>query len=284
MKTLFIGLGVLAGVVILISLAALIGKQVFTKKVHQEVNDLFGQIQSGTPDLVTEGELADLPESVQRWLRYSGVIGKERIRTVRLRQRGTFRMKPDARWMPFRAVQYYTTEPPGFIWYTTMKPAPLFAITGRDKYRLGRGNMLIQLLSVVPVVNATGPELDQGTLLRYLNEMIWFPSASLSQYIHWEAIDDTSARATMEYKGIRGTAVFSFNRQGEITNMIADRYRDAGGEFILTPWSTPIQGYREFGRIRIPSKGEGVWHLESGKFAYIRLEITDIEYNRPEWF
>lgn len=281
MKFLIPSLEILAGIVILLLIATIVGKQRFNGKVRREVTAMFEPVRPVKPDRVTEEALQGLPDPVQRWLRTSEVIGRERILTVRLRQRGEFRMAPDSRWMPFEAEQYYTTDPPGFLWYTTMRPAPLVRITGRDKYWQGHGNMLIQLLSVFSVVNASGPELDQGTLLRYLNEMMWFPSAALSRYIRWEAIDDTSARATMECRGVTGTAIFYFNRTGEITNMIANRYREAEGQFELTRWSTPIRGYRDFGTIRLPSAGEGVWSLDSGDFSYIRLEITDIEYNTP---
>jgi len=40
---------------------------------------------------------------------------------------------------------------------------------------------------------ATGSEIDQGAMMRYLNEMTWFPAAFLGENISWRAIDDTSA-------------------------------------------------------------------------------------------
>ncbi len=284
MKFLLIGLEILVGLIVVIVVATLIGKKTFTGKVHREVTAIYRQATPVHPDIVTESEVGGLPEPVQRWLRVSGIIGNERILTVRLKQQGEFRMSPDGSWMPFTAEQYYTTERPAFIWYTTMKPSPFLPITGRDRYWQGRGNMLIKLLSIVPVVDATGPEMNQGTLVRYLNEMMWFPSAALNEYVHWEAIDDTSARAIMEYQGISGSAVFYFNQRGEMTNMVADRYRSVDDRFELAPWATPIQGYKEFSGTRIPYRGEGVWHLDSGDFSYIRVEITDIEYNEPELY
>ncbi|MBA7688991.1 hypothetical protein ES703_97483 [subsurface metagenome] len=32
----------------------------------------------------------------------------------------------------------------------------------------------------------------------------------------------------------------------------------------------------------IPVSGSVVWHLESGDFPYIQVDITDIEYGVPE--
>ena len=144
---------------------------------------------------------------------------------------------------------------------------------------MGRGNMLIKLLGLFTVGDESGPEMDQGTLVRYLSEIIWFPSAALCDYIHWGPIDINSAKATIEYQGVCGSAVFHFNEKGEITNVVADRYMDDDGEYVLREWSTPILEYMEVDGVRVPSKGGAVWHLSSGDFQYIDLEVTHLEYN-----
>lgn len=40
---------------------------------------------------------------------------------------------------------------------------------------------------------ATGSEIDQGTMMRYLNEMTWFPAAFLGENISWKAVDELFA-------------------------------------------------------------------------------------------
>lgn len=238
-------------------------------------------VESAT--IVTKHDLADLPAPVQRWLTSAGIVGKPAIKTVRLKQEGFFRREPKGKWMPFTAEQYYSTEPPSFLWKAKIKAAPLFTMSVRDSYQNGHGGMQVKLFSLIPVGSSEGPELDQGTLLRYLNETMWFPSAALSDYITWEAIDGTSARATMEYQGVKASAVFYINKSGDVTNMTADRYySEPDGGFRLEPWSTPITGYKEFHGIRIPAEGTGVWNLEEGDFSYIRLKIVDIDYNITE--
>jgi hypothetical protein len=47
--------------------------------------------------LITEEMLEELPQAVQRYLRYSGVVGTPWIETVRLKQVGTFRTGPTGR-------------------------------------------------------------------------------------------------------------------------------------------------------------------------------------------
>jgi hypothetical protein len=283
-QILLIVLGILVVAIILLAAAVAIGTMTLRRRVTREVAEMFERSQEFNPDIVTQADVEGLPEPVQRWLSYSGVIGRERAITVRLRQKGFFRQKQDADWMPFQAEEYYTTQPPAFIWHATIKASPFLWIAGRDRYHAGKGNMLIKLLSLITVADARGEKLDQGTLLRYLNEIMWFPSAALSDYIHWEAIDAGSAKATMSYQGVTASAVFHIDERGRLTNMVAERYRAVDGEFVLDTWSTPIGEYREFNGVRIPTQGEGVWNLSSGDFSYIRLEVIGIDYNNPAAF
>ena len=253
----------------------------FCKKIESEVEALFANHKQQEKGLVSNGELVGLPSSVQKWLEYSQLVGKERISTVRLKQVGSLRMKEEQPWMAEEAEQYFTTVEPGFIWKAKIKPAPVLFIVGRDRYYNGQGNMLIRFLSLITVANGTGPEIDQGTMLRYLAETVWFPSAALSDYITWEEINETSARASMSYGGVTASGVFTFNEMGEAVNFTAKRYMDNNGKYSLETWSVSMRDYKMFEGIKIPTKGELTWKLQSGDFTWFNWEITDIEYNKP---
>lgn len=280
-RMLCIALGALAGGALATAAAVTVGHLIFKRKVSREIRDIFAHSTNLRPTIVAEAELAQLPEPVQRWLRSAGVVGTERPLTVRLKQHGLFRQKEGQRWMPIDIEEYYTTDPPQFIWFATMKMAPLISTVGRDKYVAGKGEMDIRLLSLLRVVHAQGPELDQGALLRYLNEILWFPAAALSPYITWEGIDATSARATMSYGGVSGTATFTFTEAGDPTTMVTEKYRPIDGGFELDKWSTPLSAYGEFHGIRIPVEAEAMWKLPSGDFPYVHVRVTDVEYNHP---
>jgi len=142
-------------------------------------------------------------------------------------------------------------------------------------------NMLIKLLPFITIADATGDEMNQGTLVRYLNEVMWFPTAYLNDYIQWESIDSSSAKATISLEGLSASAILYFNEKGQMTNFVAERYMTDDDGYSLQTRSTPITEYREINGMMLPSKGEAVWHLSSGDFRYIRVEIIDIEYNNP---
>lgn len=268
-------------IVLLVLTVSFIANILFNQKVKKEVIELFNNNMENKKDTIRKADLEGLPLCVQKWLENSQVIGKERIRTVRLKQKGLMRRKKGQPWMPAEARQYFTIDEPGFIWKAKIKVAPFLYITGRDKYYEGNGNMLIKLLSLITVADARGKELDQGALLRYLGETVWFPTAALSSYIKWEKIDSNSARATMSYRGITASGVFIFNEKSEVIKFVAERYMELNGQYVMETWSCPLKDYKEFNGIWIPTKGEAVWNLKTGDFSYYQAEITEIEYNKP---
>lgn len=209
-------LSILVVIVLLVLVVSLIANMTFNQKVKKEVSNFFDYSMENNTKIITESDIRGLPPSVQKWLKSSQVLGKEKINSVRLKQKATMRLKEDKPWMPAEAEQYFKIDEPGFIWKADIKIAPLFNIVGRDMYYDGRGNMLIKLLAFIPISDARGKEIDQGTLLRYLAETVWFPTAALSSYIKWEEIDSNSAMATLSYKGVSASGVFSFNEKGRL--------------------------------------------------------------------
>ena len=256
----------------------------FRQQVSREVAALFQQSEGVTPTVLTEADLTGLPEPVQRWLRSSGVVGKARPVTIRLKQVGQLRPEAGQPWLPFTAEQYYSTDPPGFVWVATVRAASVLPLMiGRDRYFAGKGSMQIRLLSLIPI-NAEGPEVDQGAMLRYLGEVVWFPAAAVSPYLTWESVDERSARATMDDGGIRASAIFSFNELGEVMDMVAERYRASGGKFSLERWRTLARAYRAFNGVWVPTEAEAIWQLNSGDLPDVRLRVTEIEYNRAAMY
>lgn len=282
LKIIIIILSFLLMVILLVFIASSIANVVFNQQVDKEVAALFkaGKDTAGE-QIVQEADLEDLPKCVQKWLRYSQVVGKERIKFVRSKQTAMLRTKQSQPWMSANTKSYYTVSQPGFIWQAKIKAVPMMHIAGRDKYYEGSGNMLIKLLSLITVADAAGKEIDQGSLLRYLAETVWFPTAALSSYITWEEIDYNSATATMSYKGVTASGTFIFNQKGEVVNFAAERYMESNGKYSLETWSAQMSDYKEFSGFRIPTRGEVIWKLDTGDFNWFQFELTEIEYNKP---
>jgi hypothetical protein len=161
-----------------------------------------------------------------------------------------------------------------------MRPFPFVWISATDRFSAGHGSMRIKLLSVIPMGDAHGPEMDQSELQRYLAETIWFPTAWLSDAIEWQAIDAHSVKAIMRASSVTAPVVLHVNEQGQPTHVTADRYKEEHGHYLLAPWSGQCFEYQEVEGMRIPTRIEITWHLASGDFTWFRCKITEIEYNQ----
>lgn len=230
--------------------------------------------------VITTDILESLPGPVQRYMNFTGVLGKAWIHTVRLNQTGRFRTAADRPWMSMRAVQTYTIEPPSFTWEASFKLFGLPLLRAVDQYASGHGHMLGKLAGIYTLFDERGEELDQGAMLRYLSEMIWFPIAFLHENITWEAIDDGCAQVTLTDGEESVSGKLIIDSEGRPINFSAMRYREDKGNYSLDAWSTPITDYDERAGLMLPVRGQAMWHLETGPLCYIELEIGEIEYNR----
>ena len=259
------------------AIVAVVAAVVFDRRIARDIDALLADARGPRVAPLERRDLDGLPLAVRQWLQYSRVIGTTPPSTVRLRQQGEFDLGRG--WMPFTAEQYFTIDPPGFVWKASFQMAPMLSVTGRDRYRAGVGSIDMRLLSLVPVARKAGGGLNQGALLRFLGEMQWFPAAALSDYIHWEAVDATSARATMSYGGITASMTFVFGANGRLLEERAARYNDARGRD--EAWVNRNDADREIDGRVVPVVGEARWEYADGPFPYIRWTITSLEHDPP---
>jgi Family of unknown function (DUF6544) len=254
-------------------------------KVDQKTQQYIRQAQQTGRKIITEADIAPLPEPIQRYLRHAQVLGKPRVRCAKARMTGMMRFSLNQRWMPVEAVQYTTLV--GTLsrtWYARVKAGPFALITGYDRYDNGAGRMLIRLLSMVPIVDVRGSEMDTSALITFINDMVMWPTAFLSDHIAWEPIDAMAARARVTLYGKQFSAVLCVNDVGEISDFITeDRYRSVGRGFQQARWSTPFRRYREVNGLRVPSEAVAIWHLAEGEFRYIQVTIGEVRYDTFEY-
>lgn len=151
---------------------------------------------------------------------------------------------------------------------------------GRDKFEDGKGEMLIKMNSLFNVVDECGEKIDEGSLQRFLGEMVWFPSLALKGYISWEQINENTAKATMSYKGSSGSGTFYFNSNGELTKFSALRFKGNEAGAKRYQWEINITDYGTFEGIKVPVKMTSTWKLDNEDWTWLKMEVTDIRYNK----
>jgi hypothetical protein len=267
--------GTIANAIILVVVVISIARASFNKSVDLELSSML-EVSHNT-DPAGQRSKASLPPVVAKWLEVTKSTNTIPS-NIRLTQIGAMRSKPSAKWMNFSAVQHYTIDPPGFIWNSEINAGPMITIAGRDKFENGKGNMLIKPLHVYTLANTSGPEIDQGTMLRYMGELIWFPEAAVMDYFEWMEIDSTSAVLLMTYNGVSAKGTFTFDETGLMKSFSALRFGDFAGDFRKEKWEVRITEHNVINGHLVGSKCEVTWKLNEGDFTWLRLEVKDIKY------
>jgi hypothetical protein len=269
------------GVLIVVSfgIAALYGRYRWQSETDQLRTKLTGGRQTIQPKIYNPKELEGLPAPVQRFFQTVLKEGQPLVAAVKLSQQGQFNLnEKEDQWHPFTATQLVTTQRLGFDWDAGIQMVPRLKAFVHDTYLLEEGSLHASLLGLFTVANMHGtPENNQGELLRFFAEALWYPTALLpSQGVRWEAIDDNSARATLSDGATTVSVVFQFNAEGTITTFRADaRYRD---KFAAMPWGGRFWDYAVRDGMLIPLEGEVGWEYPEGMRLYFKGKTTEISY------
>ena len=246
----------------------------FSRAINDEVKTL---AQSAKPSLqfVTEARLAELPAPVARHLRQAGVVGNAIPTRVALTQKGRIRSSADSSWMEFEAVEHFSTNPPGFVWKAYLPSKALPIVFGRDHYLGGDGAITMKMLGTFVVAEAGGgAEMNHASLMRYLNETMWFPAALAGSALVWTPVDELSADVSLTDRGITVSARLIFDAEGRLVNFVAERFNSATNA--MNTWETPMSDYATFNRMTIPSKGMALYRTGETDFPYVEAEITGV--------
>ncbi len=243
----------------------------------------------GTPrstDLVTETDLARLPAPVEAYVRRSAALGRPRVVTLHARFHGRIRGGPAKPWMTFTGEQVNTfgAQPSRLF----LMDAELFGMPVEvlHTFTAGAATMRVRALSLFPMVDASGPEMDRAETVTIFNDLcVLAPAALVDAPVVWTSLDDHHVRGAYTYGANTVTADLTFDDNDELIDFFSDD-RNAvstdGTTFTPQRWSTPISAYRDLGSAWLGSIGEAHWHTTDGEFAYLEFDLDDITYNAAD--
>jgi len=252
-------------------------KKMYLSEVQTELNKSIV-----SHEVFKEEDIATLPAPVQRYFRYCGYIGKEKVANAKLVWDDVnFKMSPDKPWVKIKYEQYNFVSEPARLAYIYSTKFSIVPFEGRDKYLNGQGNMLGKLLKKVTLFDVKGAEINVSAAVTYLSESLVVPACALQPYIRWEAIDPNHAKASFEYEGVKAEGIFTFDDKGELTKFETDeRYMDNGkGTSEKHKWTVEASNYIEKGGIKLPSRLKATWNLPDGDYEYFNGTLKDIVYN-----
>lgn len=248
---------------------------------------------AATPPPLTEADLAGLPEPVAAYVRRSGAVGRPRVWGFAARLRGRIRRVPTDPWMPFEAEQRNDLRDSSRFFLLAARRAGV-PVDVYHAFADGAATMRVRLLSLLPLADARGPEMDRAETVTLFNDLCLFaPAGLVDADVRWpaEADGETSAgegpgtrRVAAEFTAgghtVRATLVF--DAAGDLVDFVSDDRLAAsedGRSFTPMRWSTPVRGRRDHGGVRAFARGEGRWHAPEGAYAYLELELLELRIN-----
>ena len=235
--------------------------------------------------VVTEVDLQALPGPVAAYVRQSGAVGQSRVTNFRAAIHGRIRSGPGKPWMSFTGEQVnsYGAAPSRLFFID----AALFGLP-IDVLHVFVGpsaTMRVRVCSLIPLVNAAGPQLDRAETVTLFNDLcVLAPAGLIGAPITWQELDEHHIRAVFTNGPHTVTANLVFNDEQELTDFDSDdrlSVSNDGKTFTPQRWSTPLRHYGAFGSRRLATYGEGHWHAPEpkGEFSYLEFHLDAITYN-----
>ena len=241
------------------------------------------KIESGfaARNILTAEMTGSLPSPVQNWLKAIGAVGHEKIDSVKLKQSGMMKLKPEQKtWTASEAEQISFTDPPAFHWSVKMKMRKGLTVTGKDSFQEGKADMRIKLAGILPISRSDDNEkTNESALQRYLMELAWYPSAALSLFISWQEVDAYSATATMNYGVLTGSATYFFDEHYELLKVEAWRYKESGEDARPLLCTGSINEHKQVDGLKVPVDMEISWELAEGTFSWYKFQAHDFQFN-----
>ena len=269
--------GTIANIIILVAVVLSWGSYHFEKSYQKDVKENLQRTNMLKTNLLTQTDLLPLPEPVQRYLKYAGVLNKPKLKNIRILFEGQMREKGKD-FFPFTCEQYNFFDEPTRLFFmkATMKG---MTVPGYHRYSNATALMNIRLFGLFAVVKKEGKDMDQAETVTLFNDMcLMAPATLIDSRITWQSIDSNSAKASFTNHGITISAILYFNEKGQLIDFISND-RDINHY----PFSTPVSNYKNINGINIMTYGETSWHYPDGKFVYGKFNLKEVEYNVSEF-
>ncbi len=273
--------GTIANIVVLIVALAVLSSMYFESGFQKDVREKLKLSGATQTELLKESDIQSLPQPVQNYLRYSGVINQPKVKNIRIVFEGEMRDKGKD-WFKFNSLQYNFFDDPTRMFFMKAK---MFGITvpGYHEYQDANAVMQVKLFGCFSVINAKGPEMNKAETVTVFNDMcLMAPATLIDKRIQWEPISNTSVKATFTNDGIKISAVLYFNDKGQLVNFISDD-RYAISNMKQYRFSTPVSDYKLINGINVATYGETIWHYPEGEFVYGKFYMKNISYNVSEF-
>ncbi len=269
--------GTIANIIVLLSVIAGYGFWSFENIFNKDVAGRLETSSKLEKNLITEKDIEHLPLPIQKYLRYAGVINKEKVNNVRI-VFGVEMREKGKDWFKATSVQYNFFDEPTRLFFMKGK---MFGMTvpGYHRYVEANAAMDIRLFGLFSIVKQSGEIMNKTETVTLFNDMcLMVPATLIDKRIQWEPIDSLTTKAVFTNRGISISAILYFNEAGQLINFTSDD-RTAITDMKQYRFSTPVAGYKNINGINVMTGGDAIWHYPDGEFVYGKFKLKTIQYN-----
>jgi len=251
------------------------------KEYKTAVETIIEKTSHQSPNIVTVDDIEHLPDIVQKYLNYTGVVDKPLPLNFKAIGIGGIRSSADQSFMKFKSEQYNSFDTPVRAFYIKARKMGIPA-SALHLYQEETAFMKVKLAGLIKLVDARGPEMNQGETVTFFNDICCIAPAQLTdKNIQWEPVDELTVKASYTNGELSISAVLYFKENGELINFKSyDRFETADGkEYHNYPWETPVLEYKNIRGYRLPSKAKLIYKHPDRDFCYGEYELLDVQYN-----
>jgi hypothetical protein len=240
------------------------------------IDDLWNSVPSSGRTF-DSAQLHEVPNSARRYLQHAIANGIPLASAVRLHMHGEIKFKG---WSPFEAEEVIHWGR-SLIWSAAVKMRGL-TIRGGDAFADGQGVMRWKLFDLIPLVNASDPDITRSAAGRMNIESIWLPSA-LVNLATWTERGPSHPRAHFSAHGETADVDYAISDNGRLESVNMPRWGNPGGlKFDYYKCGGTVEEEATFGGYTIPVRMRVGWHFGTERFEtegeFFRVVIDDAIY------
>jgi len=252
--------------------------------VHIE-NQFLQDIRSSKNRLDTD-DLSKCPDPVRRYLNYALNGNNQQNVLVRLKHASWIQINLDSNFYEDQNWKYLVAEHlvrldrPAFFWQALIHLGWEFWLKGWVVFSPHKNELVWTWMGTVPLIQRNESDIKTNGLGQFLLQLPWYPMAMIpSDYLQWEAMDDTSARAILSTDGITVTGIFHFSPEGKVVRLITDSMsRITKSGFIHEPRMVKYVQYDLKSDYWLPERMYFYWKTPKGWISDADFRLIDTVY------
>jgi hypothetical protein len=227
---------------------------------------------------IRSDKFSGLPEAARRYLEHAIAPGTVLASSVRLRMHGQIKLE---RWLPFVAEQVIRGGQE-MIWRAAVRRSGM-TIRGFDRFVDGEGAMQWKLFGIIPVMKASGPNINRSAAGRVKAESVWLPSILCGDDVSWTAEDSLHPNAHFTVRTDTQPLALTIDDKGRLKSIKLQRWGNPeGGEFHDAPFGGVVEKEGTFGGYTIPTCVRIGWHFGTDRFEpdgeFFRATVDDAKF------